>query len=80
MVEGLARLGNRSRHDLPVTWAEGLHHSTVNELLRLTLLAPDVIEACLANDSGEIALEHLVRGGSLPLDWPTQRQKLATRR
>ena len=28
--------------------AEGLHHSTVNELLRLTLLAPDLIDMLLA--------------------------------
>jgi hypothetical protein len=28
--------------------AEGLHHSVVNELLRLTLLAPDIIEQFMA--------------------------------
>jgi hypothetical protein len=29
---------------------EGMHHSTVNELLRLTLLEPAVIQAILAGE------------------------------
>jgi hypothetical protein len=29
---------------------EGLHHSTVNELLRLTLLEPAIIQAILAGE------------------------------
>jgi len=39
--------------------AEGLHHSVVNELLRLTLLAPQVIENMVK--SPNMALEHVLR-------------------
>ena len=59
---------------------EGIDPGRASRIARLAHLAPDVVEACLANDSGEIALEHLVRGGSLPLDWQTLREKLAARR
>lgn len=59
---------------------EGMDPGRASRIARLAHLAPDVVEACLANDSGEIALEHLVRGGRLPLDWQTQREKLAARR
>ncbi len=58
---------------------EGMDPGRASRIARLAHLAPDVIDACLADDSG-IALEHLVRGGSLPLDWQTQREKLAARR
>ena len=41
-------------------------------------LAPDIVAACLTRDSG-IALEHLIRNGSLPLDWPQQRALVASK-
>ena len=41
-------------------------------------LAPEIVDACLANDGG-IALEHLIRNGSLPLDWQQQRGLIAAR-
>jgi hypothetical protein len=41
-------------------------------------LAPDVVEACLTDGSG-IALEHLIRSGSLPLDWQHQRRMIQAR-
>ena len=33
---------------LETTWREGLHPSTVNELLRLNLLAPDIVDLLIA--------------------------------
>jgi hypothetical protein len=35
-----------------------------------------IVEVCLTDDSG-IALEHLIRNGSLPLDWQQQRRMIA---
>lgn len=59
---------------------EEMDPGRASKIARLAHLAPDVIEACLADTRGDIALEHLVRRGSLPLDWPTQREKLRVRR
>ncbi len=59
---------------------EGIDPGRASRIARLAHLAPDVVEACLTNDSGEIALEHLIRRGSLPLEWEDQREKLGVRR
>ncbi|MCZ7561190.1 MAG: hypothetical protein M5U30_14975 [Burkholderiaceae bacterium] len=59
---------------------EGMDPGRASRIARLAHLAPDVVDARLADDGDRIALEHLVRGGSLPLDWRTQREKLAARR
>ena len=54
--------------------AEGLHHSVVNELLRLTLLAPDILEMLMAGQQPpQLALIWFQRN-PLPLDWAAQRQ------
>ena len=51
---------------------EGLHHSTVNELLRLTLLAPDIVEAILhGRQPEEMTLPALMEG--VAVGWPGQR-------
>ena len=56
--------------------AEGLHHSVVNELLRLTLLAPDILEMLIAGQQPpQLALIWFQRN-PLPLDWVAQRQML----
>jgi len=56
--------------------AEGLHHSVVNELLRLTLLAPDILEMLMAGQQPpQLALIWFQRN-PLPLDWAAQRQML----
>jgi len=39
-----------------------------------------VVDACLADDSSGIVLEHLIRRGSLPLEWSAQREKLRVNR
>jgi hypothetical protein len=58
---------------------EGMDPGRASRIARLAHLAPDVVDACLAEDSNGIALEHLVRGGRFPLNWEAQRQKLANR-
>ena len=55
--------------------AEGVHHAYVAKLLRLTLLAPDIVEAVLDGRLPKGArLEDLVR--PLPADWVEQRRML----
>ncbi len=75
------RLLDEGRFNLitEIAAVEGIDPSRVSRIARLAHLAPDVVGACLANDSGKIALEHLIRGGSLPLDWNAQRVKLAVK-
>lgn len=61
-----------------IVQAEGLNPGRASTIARLVHLAPDVVEACLTDDSG-IALEHLIRNGSLPLDWQQQRRMIQAR-
>ncbi len=58
--------------------AENLHYSVVNELLRLTLLAPDIIEQFLAGrQPRRLTLMWFQRNG-LPVDWVAQRGLIAS--
>ena len=58
--------------------AEGLTRSFVNRLLRLTLLAPDVVEAILDGRHPKgLQLEDLTQ--TLPSAWDEQRQRLLAR-
>ena len=61
-----------------IAQAEGLNPGRASTIARLVHLAPEIVDACLANDGG-IALEHLIRNGSLPLDWQQQRGLIAAR-
>lgn len=61
-----------------IAQAEGLNLGRASTIARLVHLAPDVVEVCLTDDSG-IALEHLIRNGSLPLDWQKQRRMIQAR-
>ena len=55
--------------------AEGVTRSFVNRLLRLTLLAPDIVEAILDGRQPKgLQLEDLTR--ALPNDWEEQRKRL----
>ena len=55
--------------------AEGVHHAYVGKLLRLTLLALDLVEAVLDGRLPKgVRLEDLVR--PLPADWMQQRRVL----
>ena len=53
--------------------AEGLHPSTVNELLRLTLLAPDIIEQLMAGRQPRRLTLMWFQRNPLPVDWQAQR-------
>ena len=56
---------------------EGLHHSTVNELLRLTLLEPAIIHAILAGQQPRCMSLLWFQRNPLPTDWVAQRQVVA---
>ncbi len=56
--------------------AEGITRSFVNRLLRLTLLAPDVVEAVLDGQQPKgMQLEDLTK--AVPMAWEEQRADLA---
>lgn len=52
---------------------EGLHHSTVNELLRLTLLAPAIIDLLIAGRQPRTLTLMWFQRNPLPVDWQAQR-------
>ena len=55
--------------------AEGVTRSFVNRLLRLTLLAPDIVESILEGRQPKgMVLEALT--GPVPSDWQDQRGRL----
>ena len=55
--------------------AEGVTRSFVNRLLRLTLLAPEIVEAILDGRQPKgLQLEDLTQ--ALPNDWEEQRKRL----
>jgi hypothetical protein len=56
---------------------EGLHHSTVNELLRLTLLDPSIIQSLLAGKQPRCMSLLWFQRNPLPLDWVEQRRVVA---
>jgi hypothetical protein len=56
---------------------EGLHHSTVNELLRLTLLEPAIIQAILAGQQPRCMSLLWFQRNPLPTDWVAQRAVVA---
>ena len=54
--------------------AEGVTRSFVNRLLRLTLLAPDIVEAILDGRQPKgMQIEELTR--AMPIAWEEQRQR-----
>ncbi len=56
---------------------EGLHHSTVNELLRLTLLEPDIVKAIYAGQQPRCMSLLWFQRNPLPVDWVAQREVVA---
>lgn len=56
---------------------EGLHHSTVNELLRLTLLEPAIIQSVLAGQQPRCMSLLWFQRNPLPTDWVAQRAVVA---
>jgi hypothetical protein len=70
----------RYRSMTEIAAVEGMDPGRASRIARLAHIAPDVVEACIADDGGGLALEHLIRRGSLPLEWEAQRQRLAMKR
>ena len=56
---------------------ESLHHSTVNELLRLTLLEPAIIQSILAGQQPKCMSLLWFQRNPLPTDWVAQREAVA---
>lgn len=57
---------------------EGIHRATVSEVLRLTLLAPDIVQAAFEGKLPRtMSLESLLRT-TFPLDWDKQREMIAS--
>ncbi len=57
---------------------EGIHRSTINELLRLALLAPDIVQATYEGTLPRaVSLEAILRA-KVPLDWDEQRRLIAS--
>ena len=56
---------------------EGLHQSTVNELLRLTLLGPAVVQAIYAGQQPRCMSLLWFQRNPLPVDWAAQREVVA---
>lgn len=54
--------------------AEGLHPSVPNELMRLTLLAPDILELLMSGRQPRRMNLIWFQRNPLPLDWEAQRQ------
>ncbi|ASJ23858.1 site-specific recombinase resolvase [Laribacter hongkongensis] len=58
--------------------AEKLHPSVVNELLRLTLLAPDIIERMMAGKQPRRLTLMWFQRNRLTVDWQAQRELMAS--
>ncbi|MCK4123519.1 site-specific recombinase resolvase, partial [Ralstonia pseudosolanacearum] len=58
--------------------AEGLHPTAVNELMRLSLLAPDIIAKLLAGRQPRSMTLWWFQHNPLPVDWEVQRQLMAS--
>lgn len=57
---------------------EGIHRSTVSDLLRLSLLAPDIIQAAYEGRLPRaVSLEAILRA-KVPLDWNEQHRMIAS--
>lgn len=82
LIEGMARAFHWQRlldsgampSGSAIARAEGLHHSVVNELLRLTLLAPDIVEMLMAGRQPRRMSLLWFQRNPLPVDWEAQRQ------
>jgi len=61
-----------------VARAEGVHHSVVNELLRLTLLAPDIVERFLDGQQPRRLTLMWFQRNSVPVEWTAQRALVAS--
>lgn len=71
LEQGLAKSGTE------IAQREGLHHSMVNEMLRLTLLEPAIIQSILAGKQPRCMSLLWFQRNPLPVDWLAQRELVA---
>lgn len=56
---------------------EGLHRVTVNDALRFTLLAPDIVAAILEGRLAPTFTLETLQRNTVPLDWHQQHEMIA---
>ena len=86
LLDGLARAfywqhlldTGAMRSGSAIARAEKLHHSVVSELLRMTLLAPDIIEQTMVGRQPRRLTLMWFQRNRLPVDWQIQRQIMAS--
>ncbi len=69
--EGIAASGS------DIAQREGLHPSTVNELLRLNLLVPNIVETLIAGRQPKMRTLRWFQEHPLPVAWEAQREIVA---
>ena len=82
LLDGLARAfywqhlidSGAMRTGSEIARAEGLHCSVVNEFLRMTLLAPDIIERMMTGKQPRRMQLIWFKENPVPVDWVAQRQ------
>ena len=82
LIEGLARAfywqhmldTGAMQSGSAIARAENLNYTVVNEMLRLTLLAPDIVELLMAGRQPRRMTLIWFQRNSLPVDWEAQRQ------
>ena len=62
------------KSDSDIARAEGLHPSVPNELMRLTLLAPDILDTLMSGRQPRRMNLIWFQRNPLPVDWEAQRQ------
>jgi hypothetical protein len=81
LLEGLAKafywqdllMTGTMKSGSAIARAEGVHHSVINELLRLTLLAPDIIDRMLKGQQPRTLTLMWFQRNPLPVEWTAQR-------
>lgn len=63
-------------HNGEIAEREGLERSTVTRLLPLALLAPEIIEQCVAGQQPRTLTLRWLQRHRLPIDWQAQRQTI----
>ena len=82
LIEGLARAfywqhlldTGAMQSGSAIARAENLNYTVVNEMLRLTLLAPDIVELLMAGRQPRRMTLIWFQRNPLPVDWEAQRQ------
>ena len=82
LIEGLARAfywqhlldTGAMQSGSAIARAENLNYTVVNEMLRLTLLAPDIVELLMAGRQPRRITLIWFQRNPLPVDWDAQRQ------